>query len=189
MIYLQLFWSMFQIGLFSIGGGYVALPLIHHQIVELHGWLTVTEFTDIITIAEMTPGPIAINAATFVGIRVAGIPGALVSTLACVLPSCVIVLLLAKIYYKYRNLYAMQYILSGLRPAVVAMIASAGLGIMLLAFFADGKISLSTGDMNLISMAIFAGGLLILRKWKLNPIYVMGGAGIIGLAAYMLLGV
>jgi len=189
MIYLQLFWSMFQIGLFSIGGGYVALPLIHHQIVELHGWLTVTEFADIITIAEMTPGPIAINAATFVGIRVAGIPGALVSTLACVLPSCIIVLLLAKIYYKYRNLNAMQYILSGLRPAVVAMIASAGLGIMLLAFFAGGTISLSVGSVNLVALAIFVTGLFVLRKWKLNPLYVMGGAGMIGLAAYVLWGV
>ena len=189
MIYLQLFWSMFQIGLFSIGGGYVALPLIQRQIVELHGWLTITEFADIITIAEMTPGPIAINAATFVGIRVAGIPGAIVSTLACVLPSCVIVLLLAKMYYKYRNLNAMKYILSGLRPAVVAMIASAGLGIMLLAFFVSGRVSLSIRDMNLVSMAIFAGGLLMLRKWKLNPLYVMGGAGAIGLAVYILFGI
>lgn len=189
MIYLQLFWSMFQIGLLSIGGGYVALPLIQRQIVELHGWLTATEFTDIITIAEMTPGPIAINASTFVGIHVAGIPGALISTLGCVLPSCVIVLILAKIYYKYRNLNAMQYILSSLRPAVVAMIASAGLGIILLAFFADGKISLSTESMNVISMAIFAGGLFVLRKWKLNPLYVMGGAGAIGLAAYIIAGV
>ena len=87
MIYLQLFLSMFQIGLFSVGGGYVAIPLIQHQVVELHGWLSATEFTDIITIAEMTPGPIAINSATFVGIRVAGIPGALVATFGCVLPS------------------------------------------------------------------------------------------------------
>ncbi|MDD3335027.1 MAG: chromate transporter, partial [Eubacteriales bacterium] len=140
MIYLELFWSMFQIGLFSVGGGYVAIPLIQHQIVELHGWLTATEFTDIITIAEMTPGPIAINSATFVGIRVGGMLGALVSTFACVLPSCVIVVLLAKLYYRYRNLNAIQYVLEGLRPAVVAMIASAGLGIVLLAFFEQGVI-------------------------------------------------
>lgn len=189
MIYLQLFWSMFQIGLFSIGGGYVALPLIHRQIVEMHGWLTVTEFADIITIAEMTPGPIAINAATFVGIRVAGLPGAIVSTLACVLPSFVIVLLLAKIYYRYRNLNTMQYILSGLRPAVVAMIASAGLGIMLLAFFVSGRFSLSVRDVNLVSLAIFVAGMFVLRKWKLNPLFVMGSAGVIGLAAYLLLGI
>lgn len=187
MIYLQIFWSMFQIGLFSIGGGYVAIPLIQHQIVELHSWLTATEFTDIITIAEMTPGPIAINSATFVGIRVAGIPGAIVATMACVLPSCVIVIVLAKIYYKYRSLNAIQYVLSGLRPAIVAMIASAGLGIVLLAFFANSTISLSTANVNYISIAIFTLGLFILRKWKVSPMYIMGGAGVVGLVAYAIL--
>lgn len=189
MIYLQLFWSMFQIGLFSIGGGYVAIPLIQHQIVELNGWLTVTEFTDIITIAEMTPGPIAINSATFVGLHISGIPGALVATLACVLPSCVIVLVLAKIYYKYRNLNTIQYVLSGLRPAVVAMIASAGVGIVLLAFFTGGILSFTAENINFISMAIFAVGLFILRKWKTNPLYIMGGAGVVGLITYAIIGV
>lgn len=95
MIYLQLLWSFFQIGLFSIGGGYATMPLIQHQVVELHGWLTMTQFSDIITISQMTPGPIAINSATFVGIQVAGIPGALVATLGCVIPSCIIVTTLA----------------------------------------------------------------------------------------------
>jgi chromate transporter len=189
MIYLELFWSMFQVGLFSVGGGYVAIPLIQHQIVELNGWLTATEFTDIITIAEMTPGPIAINSATFVGIRVCGLPGAVVATLACVLPSCIIVLILARIYYKYRSLNAMQYILSGLRPAVVAMIASAGLGIMLLAFFSGGEISLSAGGVNFIALAIFAAGMFILRKWKINPLYIIGGSGAVGLVVYGLLGI
>ena len=77
MIYLELFWSFFQIGLFSIGGGYAAMPLIQHQVVDLHPWLTMTQFADIMTIAEMTPGPIAINSATFVGIQIAGLPGAI----------------------------------------------------------------------------------------------------------------
>ena len=188
MIYLQLFWSMFQIGLLSIGGGYVAIPLIQRQIVELHGWLTPTEFTDVITIAEMTPGPIAINSATFVGIRIAGIPGALVATLACVLPSCIIVILLAKLYYRYRNLHVIQYELSGLRPAVVAMIASAGLGILLLTFFATGSVSFAAGNVKWLSIALFAGGLFVLRKWRTNPLYVMGGAGALGLLAYAIAG-
>ena len=90
MIYLELFWSFFQIGLFSIGGGYAALPMIRQQIVETHGWLSMTAFTDVITIAEMTPGPIAINAATFVGTQLAGLPGAVLATLGCVTPSCII---------------------------------------------------------------------------------------------------
>lgn len=104
MIILQLLWSFFQIGLFSIGGGYAALPLIQEQVVDFNHWLNMTEFVDIITISQMTPGPIAINAATFVGIRIAGIWGAVAATLGCILPSCIIVLLLAYLYYKYREL-------------------------------------------------------------------------------------
>ena len=106
MIWLQLFFSFLQIGLFSFGGGYAAMPLIQEQIVNIHGWLDMEQFTDLITISQMTPGPIAINSATFVGIRIGGIPGALVATLGCILPSCIIVTLLAKLYLKYQKLDA-----------------------------------------------------------------------------------
>ena len=123
MIYLQLFISFLQIGMFSFGGGYAAMPLIQGQVVTLHHWLSMEEFTDLITISQMTPGPIAVNSATFVGIKIAGIPGAAVATLGCILPSCVIVTLLAKLYLKYRNMGMLQGILGSLRPAVVAMIA------------------------------------------------------------------
>ena len=135
MIYLELFWSFFQIGLFSIGGGYAAMPLIQHQVVDLHPWLTMTQFADIMTIAEMTPGPIAINSATFVGIQIAGLPGAITATVGCVFPSCVIVLSLAWVYYHFRGLTVMQGILAGLRPAVVAMIASAGISLLIMALY------------------------------------------------------
>ena len=90
MIYLQLFLSFLQIGLFSFGGGYAAMPLIQGQVVTLHGWLSMSEFTDLITISQMTPGPIAVNSATFVGMKIAGIPGAVVATAGCILPSCII---------------------------------------------------------------------------------------------------
>ena len=100
MIYLQLFWSFIQIGMFSFGGGYAAMPLIQGQVVNTHEWLTMTEFTDLITISQMTPGPIAVNSATFVGMKIAGIPGAVVATLGCILPSCIIVTILAKLYLK-----------------------------------------------------------------------------------------
>ena len=116
MIYLELLWSFIQIGLFSIGGGYAAMPLIQHQVVDLHPWLTMTQFADVIAIAEMTPGPIALNAATFVGIQVAGLPGALVATAGSVLPSCVIVLLLAFLYYKFKGFSVIQGILAVVRP-------------------------------------------------------------------------
>src|SRR5699024_393174 len=130
MIYIQLFLSFFQIGLFSFGGGYAAMPLIQEQIVDTHGWLSMSEFTDLITISQMTPGPIAINSATFVGIKIAGLAGAAVATLGCILPSCVIVTLIARLYLKYRNLAVLQGVLGSLRPAVVAMIASAGISIL-----------------------------------------------------------
>ena len=94
-ILLQLFLSFVQIGLFSIGGGYAAMPLIQSEVVANHAWLTMSEFTDLITIAEMTPGPITINSSTFVGIRTAGLPGAIIATAGCILPSCLIVLMLA----------------------------------------------------------------------------------------------
>lgn len=108
MVLLKLFWSFVQIGLFSIGGGYAALPLIQQQVVDIHGWLTMTEFADVITIAEMTPGSISINSATFVGTKIAGMPGAVIATIGCVLPSFVIVLTLAFCYYKYKNLTVVQ---------------------------------------------------------------------------------
>ena len=140
MTLLRLFWSFFQIGLFSFGGGYAALPLIQHQVVEQSGWLTISQFTAIITISQMTPGPIALNSATFVGIQIAGFPGALIATLGCILPSCIVALTLAWFYYKYRNLSLVKGVLQGLRPAVVALIASSGLSILLRALLAGNRL-------------------------------------------------
>lgn len=176
---LELFWSFFQVGLFSFGGGYAAMPLIQAQVVELHGWLNMSEFADIITISQMTPGPIAINSATFVGMRIAGISGALVATLGCVLPSCAVALLLAKLYLKYRSLDLIHGALSGLRPAVIALIASAGVTIL------QGALQTSTGCMDWLNAGIFAAGLLLLLlRPKTDPIAVMLGAGLAGLAGY-----
>ena len=184
MIYLQLLWSFVQIGLFSIGGGYAAMPLIQNQVVDLHGWLNMTQFADIMTIAEMTPGPIAINAATFVGIRIAGIPGALISTLGCILPSCFIVTLLAFMYYRFKGLSLVQGILSGLRPAVVAMIASAGLSLLILSLYGQRALPVDLSGINFISVGIFAAALFVLRRWKISPVWVMLGAGAAGVLLY-----
>ena len=183
-IYLELLWSFFQIGLFSIGGGYAAMPLIEHQVVDLHGWLTLTQFADIVTISQMTPGPIAINSATFVGTRVAGLPGAIVATVGCVLPSCIIVLFLAFLYERYRGLGVVQGILAGLSPAVVALIASAGLSLLSLALCGEGSVSVE--NIQWLSVAIFAVGFVILRKWKPDPILVMVASGAAGLVLYSL---
>ena len=184
MIYLELLWSFMQIGLFSIGGGYAAMPLIQHQVVDLHPWLTMVQFADIMTIAEMTPGPIAINAATFVGIQVAGIPGAIVATLGCVLPSCVIVLTLAYVYSRFRNLSAVQGVLSGLRPAVVAMIASAGISLMFLSFYGQRGLPSDLLSADWISAGIWLAAFVLLRWKKPNPIHVMLGAGAAGILLF-----
>lgn len=187
MIYLELFWSFFQIGLFSIGGGYAAMPLIQNQVVDVHPWLTMTQFADIMTIAEMTPGPIAINSATFVGIQVAGIPGAVISTFGCVFPSCVIVMTLAWIYYRFRGLSIVQGVLSGLRPAVIAMIASAGLSLLILAIYGQRTLPAKLLSFDTTALAIFVVGFFILRKWKINPLYVMAGSGVAGIILYHIL--
>ena len=179
MIYIKLFLSFIQVGMFSIGGGYAAMPLIQDQVVTLNNWITMNEFTDLITIAEMTPGPIAVNSATFVGIRIAGIPGAFVATFGCILPSCFIVSLLSYIYIRYRNLSTLQNILASLRPAVVALIASAGLSILNLVVFQENAVSVS--NINWIGTVIFLVAFFILRKLKWNPILVMCGCGACGL--------
>ena len=134
----------------------------------------------------MTPGPIAINSATFVGIQVAGIPGAIVSTLGCVIPSCIIVLTLAFFYYKYKNLRMVQGVLEGLRPAIVALIASAGLSILILSVFGNNGISWAIHQINWVSVALFGAALFVLRKWKPSPIVVMLGCGVVGMLVYQL---
>lgn len=184
MIYLQLFLSFLQIGALSFGGGYASMPLIEAQIVTGHGWLTMTEFSDLVTIAEMTPGPIAVNAATFVGTKVAGVLGALVATVGCILPACVLVTLIARLYLKYRNLTVLQSVLGSLRPAVVAMIASAGLTILMNAFWGSRTVVLA--NTNYVMVAIFLLSFVLLRKTKLSPIAVMVLAGVLNLAVSLI---
>lgn len=179
---LKLFWSFIQVGLFSMGGGYAAIPLIQAQAVEQNGWLTMSEFSDLIAIAEMTPGPIAINSATFVGMQVGGIAGALIATAGFLLPSCIIVTIFAVLFFKYKSLKVVQGILSGLRPAVVALIASAALTLLLLAFFGEQPYAFEHTDYIAVGLSVIA--VLILRKFKPSPIFVMAGCGIVGMLLY-----
>ncbi|MDO4614346.1 MAG: chromate transporter [Lachnospiraceae bacterium] len=181
MIYLQLFINFVQIGLFSIGGGYAAIPLIQEVVVKEHGWLSMSSFTDLITIAEMTPGPIAVNSATFVGLRIGGIAGAVAATFGCIFPSLFIVSFLAYLYRKYKNLTGSQSVLGCLRPAVAALIASSGVSMLLLVVFGDKSAALS--EFNVVGAVLFAGAFFVLRKWKKNPILVMSSCGVIGVLA------
>lgn len=182
MIYLRLFLSFLQIGAFSFGGGYAAMRLIQEQVVYTNHWLTAEQFNNLITISQMTPGPIAINSATFVGLRIAGIGGAIVATLGCILPSCIIVLILALVYFKYRNLSVMQSILAFLRPAVVSMIAASGLSIIMSSFFGSENFPIDFSQTQIVAIVIFAVSVFLLKKVKLNPVYVMLIAGLMQLS-------
>lgn len=188
MLLMKLFFSFLQVGLFSVGGGYAAIPLIQDQIVNVHGLMTLAEFTDLITIAEMTPGPISINSSTFVGTRLAGPFGATICTLGCIIPSFVICLTLAHFYYKYRNFTGVQTVLSSLRPAVVALIGSAGASILLLALFNSDIKSLNLGDFRIIEFGLFVGCLYLLRKYKANAISIILGSGVVGTIMYLIQG-
>lgn len=186
MIYLQLFWCFLQVGLFSIGGGYAAMPLIQSQVVEHYGWLSMGEFTDLITIAEMTPGPIAVNCSTFVGIRIAGIAGVVVAMLGCIFPSLIIVSILAYVYYRFKDIAVLQNVLSGLRPVVVALIAAAGINILKQVLWADRACTLA--EMNLVGFFLFLAAFFVLRWKKCSPILVMSLCGVIGMCVYALTG-
>ncbi|MDD2296203.1 MAG: chromate transporter [Sphaerochaetaceae bacterium] len=177
MIYWQLFWSFIQIGLFSFGGGYAALPLIQKQVVTVHGWLTIQEFSDVVTISQMTPGPISLNAASFVGTRIGGVAGAVVATVGNVLPSLIIVLTLAWFYFRYRSLKVMQGALYGLRPAVVALIASAGLAILFLALFGKAELPISSADISWFAVIMFVLAFIYVRVKKPNPIIIIALSG------------
>lgn len=188
MVLIQLFISFFQVGLFSVGGGYAAIPLIQEQIVDERGLMSLAEFTDLITIAEMTPGSIAINVATFVGTRTAGPIGAIICTFGCILPSMIISMIMAYIYYKYRKLKGVQTVLSAMRPAIVALIASAGVSILILALFNASKSEIIPGNFKIVEAILFVAGFIIIRKFKTNPILVIFGTGIVGTVIYVIVG-
>lgn len=177
MILFKLFLSFLQIGLFSFGGGYAAMPIIQSQVVTQNTWLSLKEFTNLITISQMTPGPIAVNSATFVGTKISGIPGALLATAGCILPSCLLVSILAHFYIKYRKLNGMKTVLESLRPAVVAMIGGAGLSILITAFWGPEGI-IRFMDTRIDQVIIFEGAFILLKYKKWNPILVMTLSGV-----------
>jgi chromate transporter len=184
MILWHLFLSFATVGLFCIGGGYASMPLIQAEVVEKHAWLTMREFVDIFTISQMTPGPIGINAATFVGTKVAGIPGSIAATAGFVFPSLVIILILAYLYYKYGDVGAIRGILNGLRPAVVALIGSAGVGILLLALWDKENPPIVLADTNKIGCLIFILSLAAIHSKKLGTIQTLLASGVLGIVLY-----
>ena len=185
MIYLQLFQTFFIVGLFGFGGGYGATALMQDLIVSGRGWLTMKEFADVITVSEMTPGPMGINIASFVGVQVAGIPGTVVSTLSYVLPSAIIVMLLAWFYMKYRQLKGVQQVLKGLQPAVCALIISAAVRLAVNAVWA-GQVDF--GNTNWVAAVMCVVLLLLLRKKVIAPIPAIFASGAVGAVIYAVCG-
>ncbi|WP_276881856.1 chromate transporter [Anaerococcus tetradius] len=183
---INLYITFFKIGLFSFGGGYASLPLIQQEVVASNNWLSTNEFNDLITISQMTPGPIAINSATFVGTRLYGVVGGLVATLGCVTPSLIIVGMLAYFYKKYKNLTTISNILYLLRPAIISMILIAGVEILRTAIFTDGRMSFSNLDYYMLVLFILS--FLVMVKRKTDPIKLMLGSGLIYLLVNILFG-
>lgn len=180
MIYLELFWSFVQVGLFCVGGGYASMPLIQAQVIDVLGWLSISEFIDIFTISQMTPGPIGINAATFVGMKVAGFLGAIVATLGFVTPSFILGIILAKLFLKYGNIGVIKGILNGLRPAVVALICSAGMSFIFLALFNTEKMPINVADIDYLGLFVLIVAFIAVRK-KVGIIKILAGSGVLGL--------
>ena len=180
MIYIELFWSFVQVGLFCVGGGYASMPLIQAQVIDVHGWLSISEFIDIFTISQMTPGPIGINAATFVGMKVAGFLGAIVATLGFVTPSFILGIILAKLFFKYGNIGVIKGILNGLRPAVVALICSAGMSFIFLALFNTEKMPINVADIDYLGLFVLIVAFIAVRK-KVGIIKILAGSGVLGL--------
>ncbi len=182
MIYLELFLTFLKIGAFTFGGGYAMLPLIQAE-VKAHGWLSESQLIDFIAVSESTPGPFAINVSTYVGMQVGGFFGAVCSTFGVVLPSFVIILVVAKCYEKFRDSKAVKGCMSGLKPAVVGLIAAAVVTTGKTVFFPLGVSLDSFFKTDFICSVVIFAVMLVLALKKLNPIIIIAISALLGIAA------
>lgn len=190
MLFLQLFYTFFKIGLFGFGGGYAMLSMIQGEVVTRHGWISAQEFTDIVAISQMTPGPIGINSATFVGYSTlidAGytpamaVLGSATATFAVILPSFILMLIISRYFLKFQKHPVVMAVFSGLRPAVVGLLAAAALLLMNSENFGS-----PTYDMRsfIISCLIFLVVFIATRRFKISPILMIVLSGVAGLLLY-----
>ncbi|MCI5744525.1 chromate transporter [Phocaeicola faecicola] len=187
MIFLQLFYTFFKIGLFGFGGGYAMLSMIQGEVVTRHNWLSSSEFTDIIAISQMTPGPIGINSATYVGYQAVieagyshavGVLGSIIATVSVVLPSFILMVLISRFFLKYQKHPAVVSVFNGLRPGVVGLLAAAALVLMNQENFGTGN------EQMIISILIFLGVFIASWRFKVNPILLIILCGAIGYAVF-----
>ena len=172
---LQIVLTFMKIGSLAFGGGYAAIPLIQEQVVEVNGWMTNAEFMNVLAMDELTPGPIAINCATFVGVRMAGVAGGICATLGTIIPPCIVCFILAKLYFKYRKLDVMQGAISGLKCMVVALVTCTTISLMKSSFFTEA------GEISVFPIIIFFAALFVLKKFKPEPLLAILASGAIGL--------
>lgn len=181
MIYLRLFYTFFTIGLFTFGGGYAMLPLIQQRVLE-NGWLTMEELTNFVAVSESTPGPFAVNISTYVGAETAGVLGSLCATLGVVLPSFLVILVVARLYVKFKESRIVSGAMYGLRAAVVGLLASALWGMLPTVFFHELPIafrSAATPEF-LCTAAIFTGAVIAALK-KVSPILIIACSATVGI--------
>ena len=195
-VFAQLFWVFFIIGLFTFGGGYAMLSLIQTQVVTAHSWLTESAFTDIVAISQMTPGPVGINCATYVGYEVVrssgaghliAILGSFTATLAVILPSFIIVLTIVRFYTKFQHNKIFEGVMSWLRPAVVGLIGAAAIILMFSVDWAGAKPVVSIVEENFsdwISWVLFAAATVASLFFKVGPIPIILAGGALGLLIY-----
>ena len=190
MLFLELFITFFQIGLFGFGGGYAMLSMIQGEVVIRQNWITASEFTDIVAISQMTPGPIGINSATYVGYTSAinagyshlwGIVGSITATFAVVLPSFILMIAISKFFLKYQKHPMVESVFRGLRPAVVGLLAAAALVLMTNENF--GNIQTDKYQF-FVSVAIFLVAFIGTRKFKISPILMIALCGAAGFLLY-----
>lgn len=190
LLFLKLFYTFFKLGLFGFGGGYAMLSMIQGEVVVRYDWISSNEFTDIIAISQMTPGPIGINTATYVGyIAVVnnggpewlGILGSFIATLALVLPSFILMFTISRLLIKYKSHPVVESVFSGLRPTVVGLLASAALLLMTKENFGDYSSDTYTF---VASIVIFAISFVAILKFKVHPILMIVVSGIAGYFLY-----
>jgi len=185
MIYFELFYTFLIIGVSAFGGGYAVMPLIQNYIVENQQWITMNELADITSLSQMTPGPIMINAATFVGIKVGGSLGGLIATLGSVLPSFILVLILGYLFAKHGNLHFIQNIMKGLRPTIVGLIGVAALTLIITSILilnSDGSFI----GVEITALVSFIVALVLSMKTKWDTLIVVLIGAIIGAIAYFI---
>ena len=183
MIYINLFWNFFKIGILGFGGGYAILPLIESIIVKSNAWITSNEFIDLVTISQITPGPILINSATFIGVKEGGILGAVFATMGSVMPSLLIIIFLSILYYKFKSLSVVQTMLKIIKPAVVGLIAAASVGIVINVIFKNSIVSIKSIDF--IGLVLSLISFVLIRYSKTNPMIVIVLSGIVGMFFYL----